>query len=141
MTLEQLVHDVESHLFNLGRQLLRPDPRTQLREELDSVAEQLGARREALARSGEEREAARRRLHDNQTAATLLPGQIQAYLRRGDTEEAWRCALELDRARQAVAEDRAALPRLDQVCWSLQFTVRQLERRLARLREQVPPRR
>jgi hypothetical protein len=140
MTLEQLVHTVESHLAAMGRYLLRPDPRSQLLEDIDKLAEELRRRHQALARAREEWEAARRRLHDNRTAATLLPPQIQACVRRGQTEDAWRFALELDHARETLAADQVALPRLEQTCWSLQFLIRQLERRLARLQEELSPR-
>ncbi len=140
MSLEQLVHHVESRLLGLGRLLLRPDPRTQLREEIDELLDELRQRRQALARSVEERDAARRRLSDNQTAAALLPAQIASCVRRGLPDQAWKYALELDGLRRALAEDRDALPRLDQTCWSLAFLVRQLERRLARLRDKLPPR-
>ena len=44
-----------------------------------------------------------------------------------------------DNARQALVEDRAALPRHEQACWSLQFKLRQLERKAARLEEQLNP--
>jgi phage shock protein A len=140
MTLEQLVHSVESRLLEMGRYLLRPDPRSQLREDIDKLAEELRQRHQALARARDEWEATRRRAHDNRTAATLLPPQIQACVRRGQTEDAWRFALELDRVRETLAADQAALPRLEQMCWSLQFLIRQLERRLARLQEQLPAR-
>ena len=42
--------------------------------------------------------------------------------------------------RQGMVADQETRPRLEQVCWSLQFHVRQLERRLARLQEQLYPR-
>ena len=140
MSLEQLVHHVESRLVGLGRRLLRPDPRTQLQEEIDEVLDELRQRRQALARSVQERDAARRRLSDNQTAAVLLPSQIESCVRQGRADQAWKYALELDEARRALAEDRDALPRLDQTCWSLDFLIRQLERRLARLRDKLPAR-
>jgi hypothetical protein len=39
--------------------------------------------------------------------------------------------------RRAVADDRAALARLEQACGSLDFHLRLLERRLKRLREEL----
>jgi hypothetical protein len=133
--LEELVHNVESRLLDLGRLLLRPDPRGQAQGEGERLAAELCERRAALQRACNERATAQRRLKDNQKLVACLPGLIQSCLRRRQPEEAWRHALELDRARQAVPQDEAALPRLSQVCWSLHFQVRQLERRLARLHE------
>jgi hypothetical protein len=140
MTLEQLVHNVESRLLGLGRLFLQPDPRTRWQEEIDELSEELHQRRLALARAVEERDIARRRLSDNQTAAVLLPSQIESCIRQGRADQAWRHALELDEVRQTLAQDRDALPRLDQTCWSLDFLIRQFERRLARLRDRPPQR-
>jgi hypothetical protein len=92
-----------------------------------------------LQRACTERAAVQKRLKEHQKLVACLPGLIQTCLRREQPEDAWRHALELDRARQAVAQDEAALPRLGQVCWSLHFQVRQLERRLAARRPQSSP--
>jgi hypothetical protein len=134
MTLEQLVYDVEARL---GRLLWRPDPLAELEEEAGRVAKELQDRREALARCDAARIAIKRRLLDNQAAAALLPSQIEASVRTGQTPQAWRLALDLDRLRKSIVEDQAALPRQDQACWSLQFKVRQLERRLIELHKKL----
>ncbi len=134
--LEDLVHNVEARLLDLGRRLLEPPAPGKDQGERESA--ELRERRTALQRACTERAAVQKRLKENQKLVACLPGLIQTCLRREQPEEAWRHALALDRARQAVAEDEAALPRLSQVCWSLHFQVRQLERRLALRREQPP---
>jgi hypothetical protein len=134
--LEQLVHKVEAHLLDLGRRLLHPEVPAAAPAPADPLEAELRERRSALQRSGTERAAVQRRLKENQKLIASLPGLIRSCLHREQTEEAWRHALALDRARQAVAEDEAALPKLGQVCWSLHFQVRQLERRLAAQRDQ-----
>ena len=139
MSLEELVHDVESRLADLGRRLLQPGPKTQLQEEIDALTAELNARQTALARCRAERDAAARRMLDNHLATTRLKALIETCLRRGQPDQAWQHAMELDRARQAMAEDRAALPRHDQACWSLEFKARQLQRRLTRLQDQLSP--
>src|SRR5438132_815361 len=48
MSLEELVHDVESRLADLGRRLLQPGPKALLQEELDAARLELNARRAAL---------------------------------------------------------------------------------------------
>jgi hypothetical protein len=137
--LEDLVHNVEARLLDLGRRLLEPGAATRPPDEGERAAAELRDRRLALQRACTERAAMQKRLKENQKLVACLPGLIQTCLRREQGEDAWRHALELDRARQAVAEDEAALPRLGQVCWSLHFQVRQLERRLASLRPQSSP--
>ncbi len=137
--LEDLVHNVEARLLDLGRRLMEPGPQTKAQDETERAATELRERRTALQRACTERAAVQKRLKENQKLVACLPGLIQTCLRREQPEEAWRHALELDRARQAVAEDEAALPRLSQVCWSLHFQVRQLERRLTAQRERPSP--
>ena len=137
MDLERLVHAFEARLLNLGRRLWRPDPLAGLHDRLDRVEADLCDRRARHAVCEAEREAAERRLGDNQTAAALLTCQVESCLRRGSPELAWRQALELDRLRAKIAEDQKALPRHEQAAWSLGFQIRQLEREHARLRDQL----
>jgi hypothetical protein len=68
-----------------------------------------------------------------------LHSRIETALRSRQTDQAWRLALELDQLRQTLACDQEASPRLEHRCWSLQFLIRQLERRIARLQEQLYP--
>jgi hypothetical protein len=137
MTLEQIVHRVEARLVGLGEALLRPNPRQELREAIADLEALVGLRSRALAEAEADRDATRQRLEENEAAAALLPSQIESSARRGKQSQALRQALELERLRQTVAEDHKALPRLEQTCWSLAFNLRQLERQLARLRDQL----
>jgi hypothetical protein len=140
MNLEQMVQRFEARLAELGQRLLGASPEEQAREEMVLLAAELAERRAALARAQEERDATLRRLNENQQAAALLPSEIESSLRRGKRSQAFRQALELDRLRKSLDADRVALPRLEQTCWSLRFHLRQLERRLARVREETPAR-
>jgi hypothetical protein len=137
MNLEQLAHAVEDQLLRLGRRLWRPDPVAALRDDIDRVGRLLGERRAALDRSRAARDAARRRLEENQTEAALLASQVETCLLRGAREQAWHRALDLDRLRQQLAENGRAVPRHDQAAWSLEFNIRQLERQLDRLHEHL----
>lgn len=134
--LEQLVHTIESSLFGLGRHL-QLSPREQLQEDTERLIAQLHQRRAELTHARIELAAAKRRLRDNPTVAVLLHSRIEMALRNRQPEPAYRCALELDQLRQTLAVDQKACPRLEQTCWSLHFLIRQLERRLARLQEQL----
>ena len=137
--LEQLVHTVESSLFGLGHHLLQLSPREQLQEDIDRLTAQLHQRRAALTRTRMELAAVKRRLRDKPTEAALLHSRIETALRNRQPESAYRDALELDQIRQTLACDQQACPRLEQTCWSLQFLIRQMERRLGRLQEQLYP--
>jgi phage shock protein A len=135
MSLEEMVHRFEERLATLGRRLWRPSPESLLREEIETVAQELQEAQAALARTQAEQEMRDRRTQESQSRIAVLTGQIKAYVQRGQSDLAWALALELDRLRQLLVEDRAALPKLSQTCWSLQFRARQIERRLAGLQE------
>ncbi|HWG41760.1 MAG TPA: hypothetical protein VN688_03170 [Gemmataceae bacterium] len=137
--LEQLVHSVESGLLGLGRCLFSASPRERLQDDIERLTTDLRQRQAELTRARMELAAVKRRLRDNPTVAALLPSRIEIAMRNRRPEQAWRYALELDQLRQSLAADQEASPRLEQTCWSLQFLIRQLERRLAQLQEQLYP--
>lgn len=135
--LEQLVQSVESGLKDLGRRLLQLSSRERLLDEIDSLSAQLQQRCAELTASQRELAGVKRRLRDNPTTAALMRANIERTLKHGHPEHAWRGALELDQLRQCLAADQEACPRLEQRCWSLHFNIRQLQRRLDRLLEQL----
>jgi hypothetical protein len=137
--LEQLVQSFESGLKDLGRRLLQPSPREQMLDEYHLLTAQLRVRREELRRAQQELAGVKRRLRDNPTAAAMLRSRIETNLKNGRPEQAWCAALELDQLRQTLAFDQESCPRIEQRCWSLNFLVRQLERRVERLHEQLFP--
>lgn len=137
MMLEQLLHSVESGLKDLGRRLLEPSSREKLLDEIDCLSAQLQRRCAELTASQRELAGVKRRLRDNPSAAALLHSRIETALRQSHSAQAWCAALELDQLRQSLMEDQRACPRLEQRCWSLHFDVRQLQRRLDRLLEQI----
>jgi hypothetical protein len=135
--LERMVDTLEAGLADLGRCLWQPSPRERLHEEIDRLTLEMRERHADLARSRTELAVLKRRLRDNPPAAALLRSRIETALRVHQTEQAWRWALELDQLRQSLASDQDACPRVEQMCWSLQFLIRQLERRISRLQEQL----
>ena len=135
--LERLVHAVESGLMDLGRRLSQPSPREQMQDEMDRLTGELRECHAEFSRSRNELAAMKRRLRDDPTVAALLHSRIETAMRSRQSEQAWRIALELDRLRQSLTSDQETCPRLEQTCWSLQFLIRQLERRLARLQERL----
>jgi hypothetical protein len=137
MTLEQLVQRVETRLLDLSRRLWKPDPLGPFREEVAGAADEVRRHRATLTRCQDDLAETRRRLTYNQTAVALLTSRIEACLQKGTPERAWQYALELDKLRKAAAEDQALLPKQEQACWSLEFKLRQLERRLTVLQEEL----
>jgi chromosome segregation ATPase len=137
MTIEHFVNSVETRIWSLGRRLMQTDPTTQLREDVMEASDALRARYKELLHDRADLEATRKRIDENQINAALLGSAVEESTKRGSGEQAWRLALELDRARRQLTEDQERLPKLEQRCWSLDFQVRQMERRLARLQTQL----
>jgi hypothetical protein len=135
--LEKLVHRVEEQLCDLGRKLWESDPLVRVEETALRIETELQQQRAALRLAGLQRAAAQKRLKNNQDLVARLPMLVRRSMQADRSQEAWQHALALDRARQEMSEDEAAIPRLGQVCWSLHFQIRQLERRLAEHRRQL----
>lgn len=138
--LEQLVNTVESGLADLGRALFQTGPRERMQDEFERLTAGLRERHAELTRARTELAGMKRRLRDNPTAAALLYSRIETAIRQRQLDQAYRAAMELDQLRQTMAADQEACPRQEQLCWSLQFLLRQLERRISRLQEQLYPR-
>jgi chromosome segregation ATPase len=137
MKLEHLVQRVETRLLTLGKTLLQADEKADLLEELDLAQAEVSARKAEQARNVAHRAEVRARLKTWKTQAADLPGQIEGSFKRGKSSQALRQAMELERLRKEIAEAEAELPRLEQTIWSLGFQLRQMERRLRRVREQL----
>jgi hypothetical protein len=130
MRFEQIVNRVESRLFALLPNEAKEEQADELTLLQAGVAQQQAELSQTTARRAEVAE----RLEKNAAAAALLPSQIESSVRRGKASQAMRQALELERLRKQLEEDRAELPRLEQAVWSLGFRLRQLRRELSRLR-------
>lgn len=129
MKIEEVIHEVESRLFNLGRKLIQADTASDVAEELELVRAEL-ARREGqrdivLAELSQRRQ----RLESNQSEAALLPSRIADSMARDKSAQAMRQALELEGLRRQITQDTAEVPRLEQILWSLEFSLRRLRRR------------
>jgi hypothetical protein len=128
---EQMVERFETHLFGLFR-----DRQAESEEHTAALLaeySQTRSERDRLTRRQAEIEG---RLHDNQVAAALLPGQVESSYLRGKSAQALRQALELDRIRRELACDRNELPRLEQALDRLGRQLRRLEEQLALARRE-----
>jgi hypothetical protein len=124
--IEQLIQQVESRLV----ELFDTDARQALAEQEESLHAAVARHEDELEAARARRAEAAARLEANAEAAALLPSRIEDSVRRGKSSQAMRQALELERLRRELADDRDELPRLEQTIWSLEFRLRQLRRRL-----------
>jgi chromosome segregation ATPase len=137
MFLERLVQKVEARMLALSRQLWRTDPRAQLREDVQHTTTDLQDRRTALDRCRVEIDGLRKRINGNQAAVARLTAQVGTALARGAADEAWRDALDLDRAHQELADAQARLPKQEKLAATIELQIRFLSRSLARLQDQL----
>lgn len=137
MLLEDVFHRVEAGFEDLGRFLFKPDPQAALRRDIADLTRELQERHETLRTARRKLKDAQRRLEENQQTIVLLQSRIEAAVKRDDGSRAWHLALEVDRMRQEVAQDRERIPRYEQTVWSIEFKVRQQVRELARLQERL----
>jgi hypothetical protein len=135
MKLDEMLSGVETRLFNLGRKLLQADEKADLQEELDVAQVELSGREADLTRAEARRDEVRQRIEAKRAEAELLPAQIESSVRRGKASQALRQALELESIRKELTAAESELPKLEQTIWSLGFYLRQMRRRLARIRE------
>jgi phage shock protein A len=137
MLLEDVFHRVEAGFEDLGRYLFKPDPQAALRREIADLTDDLRDRHETLRTARKKFKDAQRRLEENQQTVVLLQSRIELAVRRDDGPHAWHLALEVDRLRQEIGQDRERLPRYEQTVWSIEFKIRQQVRELARLQERL----
>jgi predicted nucleic acid-binding Zn-ribbon protein len=136
MSLEQIFQSVESGLFNFGKQLCR-DRVAEVREEADGVGEELRRERAALRRCRDEMAELRQRVRASESRAAVLASRVQSFLYVHDGSSAFDHALELDRIRRRLGEDRDDLRRALRFERDCLDTIRDLERRYNELQDQL----
>jgi hypothetical protein len=129
MKLERLVHQVEARLFRWLGEVGKEEPV----EERELILADMQRTQEERARLTARRAELAARVEESSQAAALLPSQIENSLHRGKTSQAMVQALELERLRRGLSDDRAELARIEQALWSHDFRLRQLRRGLARV--------
>jgi hypothetical protein len=136
MTLEQLLRSVEAGLFNFGRRLCT-DRHAEARDEADRVADELRQEQGALHRCREEMAHLRQRVRANEDRATLLTSRVESFVYVHDGRSAYDHALELEKTRQRLADDRKGLRRALARERDYLDAIRELERRSDELHEQL----
>jgi hypothetical protein len=86
-------------------------------------------------------EGLRHRLSQMEKRALLLPRRVKSALRQAQSPTAWRDALELDRIRHDVRQDRAALRRYERSYDERLASLKRLRHRLADLNATLTSRR
>jgi uncharacterized protein YigA (DUF484 family) len=135
MQVQEIVHRVGAKVLGVGRAMIEADPASDLREEVELVRGQRDREDDRLATLRGQMALLLQRVKDNEEAAARLPAEVESSMRRGKSAQAMRQALELDRIRREMDDDRTELSRLEHAAWCLEFRLRQLDRRLERMSE------
>jgi len=127
MGFNQFIQDVGYELQEiLWTDVLREPPERKLdrlKRELDRESVTLAELRTTAAEL-------RSRLEEQERHARGLETRVRVYLQVADRKNAWRHALELDRLRHTLDQDRARFQRVRQACQTQRARVRQLEEQL-----------
>jgi hypothetical protein len=137
MTLEQLLLNAETRLYNLGWWPWTSDARIQVREQADALCEDLCERHAALPRLRATLDEARQRWDELVVNSTMLASRIEASVFNRDSDSAWRHALELDQTRRAAEEECERVGRLQRKVFEAETMIQRLEGRLAQLQEKL----
>src|SRR3954447_4263248 len=133
MQVQEIVHRVGAKVLGVGKAMIEADPASDLREEVELLRGQRDREDDRLATVRGQIALLLQRVKDNEEAAAPLPAEVESSMRRGKSAQAMRQALELDRIRRELEDDRAELARLEHASWCLEFRLRQLDRRIERL--------
>lgn len=137
MLLAQLWQTVETRLHALKRRWWPTNPASALRDEVRRLTIEIEDTRAAVADIQVLLEELRAQVTIGQRRVARLTGQVAECVRAGYESQAFPLALELDEVNRTLAGDRAAARRHEQVCWSQEFHLRQLQRKLDHVRGQL----
>jgi hypothetical protein len=136
MSLEQLFHRVESHLFNFGQQIYG-DRAAELLDEEHELSRELFHVEAALQAIREEMDEFRRHLKQSEVEAAHLASRVECYLHVHDGPNAYQHAMQLDEARGSIAGDRVSLRRALRRERDHLERIRELEDRLKTVRQRL----
>jgi predicted Zn-ribbon and HTH transcriptional regulator len=106
--------------------------------ESDRLAAEIAEEEAELAQESVVLEEFRTRVATGERQAARLTAQAAECVKAGYENQAWPFVLELEEVRKALEMDRPELARIEQLCWSREFRLRQLRRKLLEAAEQKP---
>ena len=109
MIIGKLWHTLKAQLNKLANFFWTADPIAQMQYEYDMAVNQLKEGREGLEQYRALVERVTRQVTSDKTHVASLEAKVKAYLQAGDRETAARFALELQKARQELAENEQQL--------------------------------
>jgi hypothetical protein len=136
MSFVQFFESVEGRLFNLDCSL-RHNPHVRLKEQADALCEDLQELEPMQAQRLAEIADARQALVRKEIEAAMLASQVEASVFAKDSYAAWQQALELEKVRLVLHEERERIERLEDTANEQATLIRSLEYRLSLLQQKL----
>ena len=139
MSLENLVRQLEARFRSIGERIVPEPIRAWWTDEAGRLADALDQHRDRAKHLQLAVQETRSRLSENEVHEAILASQVETYIHASQRAKAYQLALELDRVRAQITEDRARLPREENAWRMHRERIAELERRLAEVRRHLRP--
>ena len=137
MIIGKLWHTLKAQLNKLANYFWTADPIAQMQYEYDTAVNQLKEGREGLEQYRALVERVTRQVANDKTHVSNLEAKVKAYLQAGDRETAARFALELQKAKQELAENEQQL-KLHEEAYNNNLTkIKHAGGKLVKVREKI----
>ncbi|HPD29126.1 MAG TPA: PspA/IM30 family protein [Phycisphaerae bacterium] len=137
MIIGKLWHTLKAQLNKLANFFWTADPIAQMQYEYDVAVNQLKEGREGLEQYRALVERVTRQVASDKSHVSSLEAKVRAYLQAGDRETAARFALELQKAKQELAENEQQL-KLHEEAYNNNLTkIKHAGNKLAKVREKI----
>jgi phage shock protein A len=137
MIVGKLWHSVMAQINKLANFFWTADPIAQMQYEYDQAVAQLKEGREGLEQYRALVERVTRQVVNHKTHVSSLEAKVKAYLQAGDRETAAKFALELQKAKQDMAEDEGQL-KLHEESYNNNLTkIRHAGSKLSKVRDKI----
>jgi len=137
MIFEKLWRTLQAQLNKLANVFWTADPVAQMQYEYDRAVDQLREGREGLEQYRALVERVSRQVASNRGSVATLEAKIKAFLHSGDRDTAARYALELQKAKQALAENNDQLELHEKAYNNNLLKIKHASGKLATLREKI----
>lgn len=137
MILRKIWHSLKAQLNKLANLFWTADPIAQMQYEYDLAVAQLKEGREGLEQYRALVERVSRQVVGDQRHVASLEAKVKAYLQAGDRETAAKFALEMQTARQQLAENEAQLKLHETAYNNNLLKIKHASNKLSKVREQI----
>lgn len=137
MIIGKLWHTLKAQLNKLANFFWTADPIAQMQYEYDMAVNQLKEGREGLEQYRALVERVTRQVASDKSHVSSLEAKVKAYLQAGDRETAARFALELQKAKQELAENEQQLKLHEEAYGNNLTKIKHAGGKLAKVREKI----